>query len=172
MEREVAKDLFAACEKTIAALTEAEYAIRRITDEPERKRLFSALSRVIVEVLSNVRAPVVRQYPELEPPEELGPPDTELSTQEQEVVSQLSSVDVQVIDKALLSECASSWRKVARVVSAAMTTLRDRFPSVPDGYYAQRVATLVSSGSLEAQGNLNHMRFSEVRLASSHSSAA
>ncbi|WP_425530461.1 DUF3658 domain-containing protein [Xanthomonas oryzae] len=35
---------------------------------------------------------------------------------------------------------------------------------MPDIFYAQRIRHLVSAGHLEASGNLNRMRFSEVRL--------
>ena len=47
-----------------------------------------------------------------------------------------------------------------------MTTseLSERFPNVPDVYYAQRVRRLVAVGELESQGNLEYMRYIEVRL--------
>jgi len=35
---------------------------------------------------------------------------------------------------------------------------------LPDLYYAQRVKSLVSRGLLIAEGNLDYMRYSEVRL--------
>ena len=174
MDRNVAKELFAACEMAIASLTEAERAIHRISDDEERKRLLRALSGVIVDVLSQVRAPALRQYPELEPPEVqvTGPPDTELSDEEQEAVSKLTPSEVELIDRALLSECAASWRKVARVVGTILNSLDEQMPQVPVGYYAQRIGLLVASGKLESQGNLKHVRFSEVRLAGGDGSAA
>jgi hypothetical protein len=76
----------------------------------------------------------------------------------------LQAADLQAIDAALLGDCAVSWRKVARVVGTAMRALQDSQPDIPAGYYAQRVALLVSAGRLESQGNLEYMRFSEVRL--------
>jgi hypothetical protein len=172
MDRTVAEALYVACEKTIASLTDAEHAIHQISDDEERKRLLRALSEVITDVLMNIRFPVVHQYPELEPPPVLGQPDTELCEEEQEVVSRLRPAEVALIDEALLTECASSWRKVARVVGGALGTLQDQLPGVPDGYYAQRIAVLVSAGNLESQGNLQHMRFSEVRLPGAVRSAA
>ena len=172
MDREVAQDLYAACAKALASLTEAEHAIHKIADEDERTRLLHALSDAIVKVLGSVRAPVVLQYPDLEPPEPLGVPDAELSQEDQEVVSLLQASDLQSIDAALLGDCASSWRKVARVVGTAMRALQDSHPDIPTGYYAQRVALLVSAGRLESQGNLEYMRFSEVRLVVAAPSAA
>ena len=172
MEHEVAADLLTACEKTIASLTEVEHAVHRISDEEERRRLLRALSDVIADVLMSIRAPVVRQYPDLEPPAVLGQPDTNLSEEDQKLASGLTPADLELIDATLLSECAPSWRKVARVVGTAMNSLQHQFPGIPDGYYAQRVVLLVSSGSLESQGNLNYMRFSEIRLLGEARSAA
>lgn len=171
MDREVAKDLFAACETTISSLAEVERVIRRIVDEEERRSLVLALSEVMAEILGSIRAPAVRQYPELEPPETLGQEDTDLSENDLSLISKLKAVDLELIDKTLLSECVSTWRKVARVVGTAMNSLQDQLPEIPDGYYAQRVALLVQTGKLESQGNLGHMRFSEVRLPGNQSTA-
>ena len=172
MDKAVAEALYVACEKTIASLTDAEHAIHQIPDDEERKRLLSALSEVITDVLMNIRFPVVRQYPELEPPPVLGQPDTELCEEEREVVSRLLPAEIALIDEALLAECAPTWRKVARVVGGALGSLQHQVAGVPDGYYAQRVAVLVSAGSIESQGNLQYMRFSEVRLPSAERGAA
>ncbi len=172
MDRDVAKQLYAACEKTLASLNEAEQAIHRMSDEDERRRLLRALSSAIAEVLGGVRAPAVLQYPDLEPPEPLGQPDTLLTEEDEELVSMLGAPDLEVIDTALLAECSSSWRKVARVVGTTMRKLQHEFPDLPDSYYALRVTELVASGRLESQGNLDYMRFSEVRLPLTARSAA
>lgn len=42
--------------------------------------------------------------------------------------------------------------------------LRDELVDVPVAFYAQRVKAIVASGKLESRGNLDHIRFSEVRL--------
>jgi hypothetical protein len=102
----------------------------------------------------------------------LGQPDTNLSEEDQKLASGLTPADLELIDATLLSECASSWRKVARVIGTAMRSLQHQFPDIPDGYYAQRVVLLVNSGSLESQGNVDHMRFSEIRLLGDARSAA
>jgi len=39
-----------------------------------------------------------------------------------------------------------------------------RVAGLPDLYYAERIRRLVRQGKLVAEGNLNHMRHSEVRL--------
>ena len=40
----------------------------------------------------------------------------------------------------------------------------ERLAGIPDRFYAMRVRALVEAGVLEAQGNLQRMRFSEVRI--------
>ena len=172
MDRDIAKDLFAACERTLTELTTAEATILRISNDSERASLLRALGGVIAEVLGTLRAPVTRQYPEIEPQVQPGKPDTALDAEELEVVSRLTQSDIELIDSALLAECVTSWRKVARVVGAAMNSLQTQFAELPDGYYARRVAALVDSSALESQGNLEYMRFSEVRLSSVNSSDA
>ncbi|MGH9929506.1 MAG: DUF3658 domain-containing protein [Pyrinomonadaceae bacterium] len=164
MNRATAEEMFAACERALAELSAVERAVQQIENSDERSKLMRALGVAIAEILGSLRAPVVRQFPELDPPAEVGPPDTLLDAQGMAAVSQLTSADLQLVDRALLAECAPSWRKVARIVGSAMGTLQPMFSELPDGYYAQRVAALVQAGHLESQGNLDHMRFSEVRL--------
>jgi hypothetical protein len=41
---------------------------------------------------------------------------------------------------------------------------RDRIPNISEIYYAQRLRRLVGEGLPESEGNLDFMRFSEVRL--------
>ncbi len=70
-----------------------------------------------------------------------------------------------MIDKALLANCGQRWRKVAAIVGFTITDENlQRFDGVPDIYYAQRVRAFVESGDLESSGNLDYMRYSEVRL--------
>jgi len=58
----------------------------------------------------------------------------------------------------------TTWRKVARIVGTTIGELSERFPGIPDVYYAQRVRRLVAVGELESQGNLEYMGYSEVHL--------
>jgi len=45
-----------------------------------------------------------------------------------------------------------------------MLALSREFPHMPDGFYSTRIKHLAESGAIEAAGNLNRMRFSEIRL--------
>jgi hypothetical protein len=91
-------------------------------------------------------------------------PDGPLTPEEETRVLSLTPADFKRIDECLLSHASHSWHKVARVVLHAMFALRDEFPTLPDGFYSMRVKHLVASGALEAAGNLDRMRFSEVRI--------
>jgi ubiquinone biosynthesis protein UbiJ len=91
-------------------------------------------------------------------------PDPPLSTEQLQLVAKLSAVEVERIDRALLENCSRGWRKVARVVGTTMMDLKPRPPGIPDLYYSQRITKLVEEGKLESAGNLQFMRYSEVRL--------
>ena len=91
-------------------------------------------------------------------------PDPPLNVEQSLRVSRLRQEDLLEMDRVLLSQAAPSFRKVARIVAGAISELSARLPDVPDVYYAQRVRNLVAAGQLEAQGNLQYMRNSEVRL--------
>jgi pimeloyl-ACP methyl ester carboxylesterase len=91
-------------------------------------------------------------------------PDSPLNAEQAVHVSRLKQEDLWEIDRVLLAQAAPNWRKVARIVGMAIGELSERFPNIPDVYYAQRVQRLVAVGELESQGNLAYMRYSEVRL--------
>lgn len=87
-----------------------------------------------------------------------------LSTEEQAAVASLSPSDIEAIDGVILSNCLSHWLKVARVVWDTEKALSGRYPGLSYIFYAQRLIQLVEQGRIESQGNLQYMRFSEVRL--------
>ena len=81
------------------------------------------------------------------------------------IIAQLSERDISDIDKLILSQSSSKyWRTQAMVISKTMRKLINRFPEIPDSYYAMRISQLVKDGKLESYGDLKFGRFSEVRL--------
>lgn len=90
-------------------------------------------------------------------------PDPELTPEQLKLVEELSETEVKAIDNALLANASEKWRKVARVVGATMMELPCRVEGVPDVFYSQRIKRLAQIGLLESQGNLSHMRYSEIR---------
>lgn len=92
-------------------------------------------------------------------------PDRALTSEEESLVQSLTEDEVQEIDNALLSNACDKWRKVAFIVGTTMSDLPNRVEGLPDVYYSLRIKELVRNGTLQSQGNLSHMRYSEVRLA-------
>jgi len=96
--------------------------------------------------------------------EEVPQADPPLSVEEQSLVSKLSDADLQVIDAAILANCSDRWLKVPRVVSSTVDALEDRYPGLSYIFYALRLNELVEQGRLDSAGDLEYMRFSEVRI--------
>ena len=120
------------------------------------------LATLLVGQSEEFRATAVSRCPELETVEPL--PDTHLDPEEHELVCQLTQSDLDVIDEAVLHSSASTWRKVSRVIGGAMVALEVDSLEYPRGLYVRRIGSLVGSGRLQAKGNLEFMRLSEVRL--------
>ena len=92
------------------------------------------------------------------------PPDGEMSAEQAQLAASLSFELVERIDACLLSLVASRNRKVAMIVGLAMMDKTLRVPGLPDLFYRDRVKLLVKRGLVVAEGNLDYMRYSEVRL--------
>ena len=94
--------------------------------------------------------------------QDLGP-DSELSEKQTKAVQKLTPTQVEHIDGVLLNNTDDNWRKIARVVGSSMLELQNQYQGIPDIYFAQRVRKMVLGGTLESQGNIDRMRYSEVR---------
>ena len=92
--------------------------------------------------------------------------DPPLTADDHDNIAKLTANQLALMDEALLAYASNSWRKLARVACAAMDATKPSVAGIPDIYFAQRIALLVSQGRLEAQGNMRRMRFSEVRFPS------
>jgi hypothetical protein len=70
------------------------------------------------------------------------------------------------IDAAILAVAKTSWRKVALIFSQAAKHISADFDAREDAYrlVARRIHALVADGRLEAQGDLEKWRHSEIRL--------
>ena len=166
LDRQTAETLYKAYEGALEVLSEAESVLWNLPETPEREDYIRAHSGAVITILSKLRAPLVIQFRDLDTERPEGPPDTELDEDEQAIVAALTEEQVAVIDSRLMAECVTSWRKVARVAIPIVLEPPEGMAELPDGYLAQRVQVLVASGRLESQGNLDYMRFSEVRLPS------
>lgn len=164
MDQNDAAALYGIYERALKVLSDAEAMIWHLPSSPERDEYVQAHARVVVDILSKLRAPLVLQYPDLDTTGPDGPPDTALDDGEERTVAALTDSQIALIDSTLLADCARSWRKVARIAATAKTDGPQELAVVPTGFLARRVKALVQSGQLEARGNLDYMRFSEVRL--------
>jgi hypothetical protein len=91
-------------------------------------------------------------------------PDGAMSPEQEAIARGLSQDFIDRIDAALLAHARITARKVAMIVGLTMMDSELRVPGLPDLFYAARVKALVASGALIAEGNLEYMRYSEVRL--------
>lgn len=145
-----------------------DQAVNEISELPlePKKELISFIGRSIGNII-RIQQRIYQQCPELEPEYlklENQKPDPDLTEEELKLVQKLSHEEVEEIDNLLVSYAGSQYRKVAKLVGSAMMDLEDRKRGIPDIYYALRVRSLVEEGRLESQGNLQYMRYSEVRL--------
>ena len=90
-------------------------------------------------------------------------PDGPLTPEEEEKTRLLTEADLKCIDERLLSHISHRWYKVARVVAMTMQDLQEQFPEIPDVFYSFRIRHLAEAGVIQAAGDLNRMRYSEVR---------
>lgn len=89
---------------------------------------------------------------------------TLLNPELEAVVAGLSEEFIRKVDFALLSQAKPWWQKVAMLIGLILRAEELRILELPDIFYAGRIRKLVEAGKLEAMGNLDNMRFSEVRL--------
>lgn len=126
--------------------------------------------RAIGEALGNIfqiQHEIYVLRPDLQPDyfrKETPEPDPDLTPEEKVLVGKLSKEEIRQIDNLLLSHATHSWRKVAMLVGLAMTDKSNCLKGIPDVFYSQRIRNLVEKRHLESQGNLQYMRFSEVRI--------
>ena len=71
--------------------------------------------------------------------------------------------ELSAIDQALMRNVVGEWRKIARVVGAAMGENAGVVSGVPDIYYAQRLRRMIEVGTIESQGDIGAMGLGEVR---------
>ena len=90
--------------------------------------------------------------------------DGPMNADEQARADRLTEAELRTIDECILAHITHRLQKTAKVVVLTMRTLGEQFPELPPVFYSGRIKHLVAAGLIEAAGNLNRMRFSEVRL--------
>ena len=148
--------------EVLERLNESASRIQALPNEEGRSEIRN-IGRSIGTILQ-IQNEIYGVRPDLRPIEPEPTPDPELDEQQKLLVATLDAASLEKIDALLLSCATKNWRKVAMLVGMAMSD-KSHIKGVPDIFYAQRVRKLVENGSLESQGNLQAMRFSEVRYA-------
>ncbi|MDP8171249.1 hypothetical protein QJU96_08115 [Pasteurella skyensis] len=89
----------------------------------------------------------------------------QLTKEEKTLFESLSVVQKQNMEFALMRYCTTEWQKVAMIV---VKTIESYYPELSEmsGVFVQQIAELVEKGELLSKGNLNKIRFSEVKLKS------
>jgi len=149
-----------ALEKLDAAMNEIS---GRSDEDPEVCQKLGRIGRA-VGLIREIQKPIFTKHPELRPPPPAEYiPDPDMTEEEVQATSQLSSDELHSIDEAILLETGDRYLKVARIVARAANNWAGPTESVPLVFYVERIRRLVKEGVLEIQGDLRYMRFSEVR---------
>lgn len=86
-----------------------------------------------------------------------------LTDQELNRVSNLTESEIKWIDKTIIACTHKRYLKQARVVIQASEKVEEQLNGIPFTYYSLRIQELVKNNLLESIGDLNIMRFSEIR---------
>ena len=149
------------------ALKNIDIIMQKILVSKENMELYSigTIGRAKA-LLREFQEPIFDRNPKLKPslPEDYNRYRT-MSKEEQSFCEYLSDEKLKEIDEALLSHITNRFSKVAMIIGTIIKNNNIHIKGIPDIFYLERICLLVDEGLLEAKGNLNNMRFSEVRLA-------
>ncbi|MDO6721636.1 DUF3658 domain-containing protein [Psychrosphaera sp. 1_MG-2023] len=75
----------------------------------------------------------------------------------------LSPELLEKVDSLLYAKTSERWSKIAMVISKANKEVKILDPNITYDQLLSRLHIIIKSGKLSSQGNINIMRFSEVR---------
>ncbi len=117
-------------------------------------------------LLNEVRSMMIEKHPELKPaPAPDCVKDDEITVEERILIKKLRPEDISLIDKTIHSNITELFRKTARVVADVSDELKERYPEITYLFYSERIRLMVKRGIVESQGDLNMMRYSEIKKA-------
>jgi len=90
--------------------------------------------------------------------------DLSISEKQQETIDALGPEFLGLVDEYFLSESIDENRKVFRLVLSALLNPEFKSYDLPMGFYVLRIKSLVKSGKLISEGNMDYPQYSEVRL--------
>ena len=74
------------------------------------------------------------------------------------------TIPTELLDEQILRFATERWRKVAMIVGSVLFDPNIEKLPLSDSDIANRVGELVAAGHLEARGDVQNIRYSEVRL--------
>jgi hypothetical protein len=72
-------------------------------------------------------------------------------------------LSIKELDTLILANTTNQWRKVAMVVATVLIEGNEKFSELDGLTVAVRIKYLVEEGYIESQGDLNEIRYSEIR---------
>ena len=89
----------------------------------------------------------------------------EMGPEAQAAIAALQPADLEQIDALILAALDGSWKKAGLIASGIMLSAPDEYEELPEAFYVQRIAALVQSGRVEADGSLEAIKTCQIRLA-------
>lgn len=87
-----------------------------------------------------------------------------MNKEEIDFTSKLSIQKLNYIDELLLEVSTNQYKKVSIIIAYILNNPNIHIKGIPDIFYIQRIKLLVNNGLLQSQGNLDSIRFSEIKL--------
>ena len=69
-----------------------------------------------------------------------------------------------IIDKLIFLHLTEKWKKVSYVVGKVLIEGGEELKELKDHNVAERIQLLADSNKIEVRGNIEEMRFSEIRI--------
>ncbi len=87
-----------------------------------------------------------------------------LEPEEHDAITRLEDQDLALIDRAILSSLDRNWKSAGFIAAGVMIAAPDEHEDVPELVYALRIRALAEASQIEARGDLNALKASEIRL--------
>ena len=116
-------------------------------------------------LLKEFQEPIFDRSPHLRPQPPIDyVPDRKMNKEEIDFTSKLSIQKLNYIDELLLEVSTNQYKKVSIIIAYILNNPNIHIKGIPDIFYIQRIKLLVNNGLLQSQGNLDSIRFSEIKL--------
>lgn len=150
-------------EKVEEALKVLDDALFLVINAQENDYSVGKLGRAIG-MLREFQSPIYDRNPDLRPLPPWHDMEVPSLTEEQvDIVSNITTEELEKIDSELLLLVGDRYQKVAKIVLTYMFKNEDLNSGVPDLFYGLRIKQLAEAGKIEFQGNLEFMQYSEVK---------